>query len=147
MSIATTQSNDLLCFPISIHSIDVPIYAHHLINDFPDKQTNTYLSGQLLGSRLTTTLDGHMDMESLFYTLYKVLQMSGSPHLFHFGLIYVVISMIMLHIAFMSSCLCSCISMNDSPPTPHNHAYPPMSFLLTLTDIAFSAVFSLYTAL
>ena len=66
---------------------------------------------------------------------------------FHFGLIYLLISMIMLYTTFMSSCLCSSISMNDSSPTPHNHAYPYVSFLLTLTDIASSAVFSLHTAL
>ena len=36
--------------------------------------------------------------------------------------------------------------MNDSPPTPHNHAYPHMSFPFTLIDIASSAVFSLHTA-
>ena len=33
---------------------------------------------------------------------------------FHFGLIYIVISMIMPHVAFTSSCLCSCISTIDS---------------------------------
>ena len=64
VSITTTQSDNLPHF-------DVPIYAHCLVNDFPDKQTNAYLSSQLLNSHLTTTLDGHMDMGSPLYTLYK----------------------------------------------------------------------------
>ena len=71
MSITTTQSDDLSCSPIGIHSIDIPIYAHCLINDFPDEQTNAYLSSQLLDSHLATTLNGHMDMGSPLYALYK----------------------------------------------------------------------------
>ena len=71
MSITTTQSDNLPCFPVGIHSVDVPIYVHCLVNDFPDEQTNTYLSSQLLDSCLTTTLDGHMNMGSLPYALYK----------------------------------------------------------------------------
>ena len=71
MSIATIQSDDFPHSPIGIHSIDIPIYAHRLVNNFPDKQTNAYLSSQLLDSHLATTLDGHMDMGSPLYTLYK----------------------------------------------------------------------------
>ena len=71
VSITTIQSDDFPCSSISIHSVDIPIYAHCLINDFPDKQTNTYLSSQLLDSCLATTLDGHMDMGSPLYALYK----------------------------------------------------------------------------
>ena len=71
MSIATTQLDDFPCSPISIYSVDIPIYAHHLINDFPDEQTNTYLSSQLLNSCLATTLDRHMDMGSPLYILDK----------------------------------------------------------------------------
>ena len=72
MSFATTQSDNFPHAPISIHSIDIPIYVHHLVNDFPDEQTNAYLSSPLLDSHLTTTLDGHMDMGSPLYALYKV---------------------------------------------------------------------------
>ena len=71
MSITMSQLNDLLHSPIGIHSIDISIYVHHLVNDFPDKQTNTYLSGQLLNSHLATTLDEHMDMGSPLHALYK----------------------------------------------------------------------------
>ena len=71
VSIATTQSDNLSHYSGGIHSIDIPIYAHCLVNDFPNEQTNTYLSSQLLNSHLATTLDGHMDMGSLLYTLYK----------------------------------------------------------------------------
>ena len=68
-SVSTTQSKE---FPAAgILSVDVPIYAHHLVNDFPDEQTNTYLSSQLLDSHLASTLDGHMDMGSPLYALYK----------------------------------------------------------------------------
>ena len=45
--------------------------AHCLINNFLDEQTNVYLFSQLLDSHLTTTLDGHMDMGSPLYALYK----------------------------------------------------------------------------
>ena len=68
-SISTTQSEELPT--TGILSVDVPIYAHRLVNDFPDDQLNTYLSSQLLDSRLATTLDGHMDMGSPLYALYK----------------------------------------------------------------------------
>ena len=71
MSITTTQLDNLPCSPVSIHSINVPIYAHHLINNFPDEQTNAYLSSQFLNSCLATTLDRHMDMGSSLYALYK----------------------------------------------------------------------------
>ena len=71
ISIATIQSDKLLHPSTRILSIDVPIYAHHLVNDFLNEQTNAYLSSQLLDSRLATTLDGHMDMGSLLYVLYK----------------------------------------------------------------------------
>ena len=71
ISIATTQSDDLSHSSIRIHIVDVPIYAHHLVNDFPDEQTNLYLSSQLLNSHLATILDGHMDMGSPLYALYK----------------------------------------------------------------------------
>ena len=71
VSIATTQSDELPHPSARILSIDVPIYAHHLVNDFLDEQTNSYLSSQLLDSHLATTLDGHMDMGSPLYTLYK----------------------------------------------------------------------------
>ena len=71
VSIATTQSDDLPCSPVSIHSINIPIYTHCLINDFPNEQTNAYLSSQLLDSHLATTLDRHMDMGSPLYILYK----------------------------------------------------------------------------
>ena len=71
VSITTTQLDDFSCSPNSIHSIDIPIYAHCLVNDFLDKQINTYLSSQLLDSHLTTTLDGHMGMGSLLCALYK----------------------------------------------------------------------------
>ena len=69
--IATTQSDDFPHSPISIHSVDIPIYIHCLVNNFLDEQTNTYLSSQLLNSCLTTTLDGHMDMGLPLYALYK----------------------------------------------------------------------------
>ena len=71
ISVAITQSDELFHPSTRILSVDVPIYAHCLINDFPDEQTNVYLSSQLLDSHLATILDGHMDMESLLYTLYK----------------------------------------------------------------------------
>ena len=71
MSIPTTQSDNFPHSPIGIYSIDVPIYAYCLVNDFLNKQTNTYFSSQLLDSRLATTLDGHMDMGSPLYALYK----------------------------------------------------------------------------
>lgn len=71
VSIATTQSEDLSCSHVGIHSVDIPIYAHHLVNDFPDEQTNTYLLSQLLNSHLASTLDRHMDMGSPLYALYK----------------------------------------------------------------------------
>ena len=71
MFIATTQLDDLSYFSIRIHSVDIPIYAHCLINDFSNEQTNAYLSSQLLDSCLATTLDGHMDMGSPLYALYK----------------------------------------------------------------------------
>ena len=48
---------------------------------------------------------------------------------------------------FLSSCLHSSISMNDSSPPPHNHAYFYMSFLLILIDIASLATLSLCIAL
>ena len=48
--------------------------------------------------------------------------------------------------SFLSSCLHSHISMIMFPPPLCNHAYYYMSFLLTLTDIAFSAALSLCTA-
>ena len=68
-SISTTQSEE---FPATgILSVNVPIYAHRLVNDFPDDQTNAYLSSQLLDSRLATTLDRHMDMGLPLYALYK----------------------------------------------------------------------------
>ena len=68
-SVSTTQSEE---FPATrILSVNVPIYIHCLVNDFPDEQTNTYLSSQLLDFRLASTLDGHMDMGSPLYTLYK----------------------------------------------------------------------------
>ena len=69
--IATIQSDDLSYSSIGIHSVDVLIYAHRLVNDFPNEQTNTYLSSQLLNSHLATTLDRHMDMGSPLYALYK----------------------------------------------------------------------------
>ena len=71
ISVATTQSEELPHCAAGILSVDVPIYTHCLINDFPDEQTNTYLSSQLLNSCLTSTLDGHMDMGSPLYALYK----------------------------------------------------------------------------
>ena len=71
VSVATTQSEELPHFTAGILSINVPIYAHCLVNDFPDEQTNTYLSSQLLNSHLASTLDGHMDMGSPLYALYK----------------------------------------------------------------------------
>ena len=71
VSVATTQSEELPLFAARILSIDVPIYAHCLVNDFSDEQTNTYLSSQLLNSHLASTLDGHMDMGSPLYALYK----------------------------------------------------------------------------
>ena len=71
VTVATTQSDELLHPTAGILSVDVPIYTHRLVNDFPDKQTNAYLSSQLLDSRLASTLDGHMDMGSPLYTLYK----------------------------------------------------------------------------
>ena len=71
ISVAITQSEELPHCAARILSVDVPIYAHHLVNDFPDKQTNTYLSSQLLNSHLASTLDGHMDMGSPLYALYK----------------------------------------------------------------------------
>ena len=71
VSITTIQLDNLPCSPVGIHSVDVPIYAHCLVNDFPDEQTNAYLSSQLLDSCLATTLDGHMDMGSPLYALYK----------------------------------------------------------------------------
>ena len=71
ISLITTQSNDFPHSPTGIHSVDIPIYAHCLVNDFPDEQTNVYLSNQLLDSCLTTTLDRHMDMGSPLYALYK----------------------------------------------------------------------------
>ena len=68
-SVSTTQSEE---FPATgILSVDVPIYAHHLVNNFPDEQTNIYLSSQLLDSHLASTLDRHMDMGSPLYALYK----------------------------------------------------------------------------
>ena len=72
ISISTTQSEELPHFAARILSVNVPIYAHRLVNDFPDEQTNTYLSSQLLDSHLASTLDGHMDMGSPLYALYKV---------------------------------------------------------------------------
>ena len=71
VSITTIHSDKLSHPSTGILSVDVPVYAHHLVNDFPDKQTNVYLSSQLLDSRLTTTLDRHMDMGSPLYMLYK----------------------------------------------------------------------------
>ena len=71
VSLTTTQLSDFPCSPTGIHSVDVPIYAHCLINNFPDEQTNAYLSSQLLDSCLTTTLNGHMDMGLPLYALYK----------------------------------------------------------------------------
>ena len=70
VSVATTQS-ELPHFDARILSINVPIYAHCLVNNFLDEQTNTYLSSQLLDSCLASTLDGHMDMELPLYALYK----------------------------------------------------------------------------
>ena len=68
-SVSTTQSEE---FPATgILSVNIPIYAHCLVNDFPDEQTNAYLSSQLLDSHLASTLDGHMDMGSPLYALYK----------------------------------------------------------------------------
>ena len=66
---------------------------------------------------------------------------------FHFGLTYILISMIMLHIALTSSCLCLHNSMIMLLSPPHNYAYPLISFLLIDTDIAFLAALSLYAAL
>ena len=71
VSLTTTQLDDLPHSPTGIHSINVPIHAHHLINDFLDEQTNVYLSNQLLDSCFATTLDGHMDMGSPLYALYN----------------------------------------------------------------------------
>ena len=71
VSITTSQSDNLSHYSGGIHSIDIPIYAHRLVNNFHNEQTNTYLSSQLLDSRLATTLDRHMDMESPLYALYK----------------------------------------------------------------------------
>ena len=71
VSITTTQSDDLPRSPIGIHSVDIPIYTHCLVNNFSDQQTNAYLFSQLLNSCLATILDGHMDMRSPLYTLYK----------------------------------------------------------------------------
>ena len=68
-SISNTQSEELP--NAGILSIDIPIYAHRLVNDFPDEQINAYLSSQLLDSRLASTLDRHMDMGSPLYALYK----------------------------------------------------------------------------
>ena len=47
---------------------------------------------------------------------------------------------------FMSSHLHPCVSMTDSFPFPHNHAYAYISFLLTFIDIASLAVLFLCTA-
>ena len=47
---------------------------------------------------------------------------------------------------FMSSHLHSCVSMIDSSPSLHNHAYSYMSFPLTLIDITFLAALSLCIA-
>ena len=71
VSVSTTQSEELPHFAAGILSINVHIYAHRLVNNFPDKQTNTYLSSQLLDSRLASTLDRHMDLGSPLYALYK----------------------------------------------------------------------------
>ena len=70
-SVSTTQSEEFPHSAARILSVDVPVYAHRLVNDFLDKQTNTYLSSQLLDFRLASTLDGHMDMGSSLYALYK----------------------------------------------------------------------------
>ena len=68
-SVSTTQSEE---FPATgILSVDIPIYARCLVNNFPDKQTNAYLSSQLLDFCLASTLDGHMNMGSPLYALYK----------------------------------------------------------------------------
>ena len=69
--VTTTQSEELPHSVAGILSVDVPVYAHRLVNDFPDEQTNTYLSSQLLDSHLASTLDRHMDMGSPLYALYK----------------------------------------------------------------------------
>ena len=71
VSLVTTQSDDFPCSLTGIHTINVPIYAHHFVNDFPDEQTNMYFSNQLLDSPLGTTLDEHMDMVLPLYALYK----------------------------------------------------------------------------
>ena len=71
VSVATIQSDELSHPSTGILSVDVPIYTHCLVDDFPDEQTNVYLSSQLLNSCLATTLDKHMDMETLLYALYK----------------------------------------------------------------------------
>ena len=69
--VATTQSEELPHSAAGILSVDVPVYTHHLVNNFLDEQTNAYLSSQLLDSRLASTLDRHMDMGSPLYALYK----------------------------------------------------------------------------
>ena len=71
VSVATIQSDKLSHSYIRILSVDVPVYAYCLVNDFPDEQTNMYLSSQLLDSCLAATLDRRMDMGSPLYALYK----------------------------------------------------------------------------
>ena len=71
VSVTTTQSDELPHPFARILSVDVPIYAHCLVNDFPDEQINAYLFSQLLNSHFATTLDKHMDMGSPLYALYK----------------------------------------------------------------------------
>ena len=160
ISVTTTQSDELSHPSAGILSIAVPIYAHRLVNDFPDKQTNAYLSSQLLDSHLATTLDEHMDMGSLLYALYKAFlqchrlatlistntadahhalckQILRSIHKELEGNLFLAMYQLGMP-AFADDIECYCKELSDTSPTLAPNT--PMASLSPLTDEELQAI-------